>query len=118
MNESSMKDRIPNWLDNPRLSHVQACWLRLANGDTSIQFAGTDQGNEFVEHSMRCIASIVPLLTDQQLVPGWIIWNFASGRLYYVVRADGAVLGLYCKTGSDQESAAVADLLADFAQRM
>jgi hypothetical protein len=118
MKESSIKSLIPNWLDNPRLSHVQACWMRLASGESHIQVAGTDSANEPIEQAMQSIAAIVPLLTSQHLAPGWIIWNFVSGRLYYVVRADGATLALYCKIGTDPESAAVGELLTEFVQRM
>lgn len=118
MKESLIKDRFPNWLDNPRLSHVQACWIRLASGESHVQVAGTDSTNQPIERTMQNIADIVPLLTSQRFVPGWIIWNFAAGRLYYIVRSDGAALGLYCKIGSDEESAAVGDLLTEFNQRM
>lgn len=118
MKESSIEDLIPNWLDNPRLSHVQACWIRLSSGESHIQVAGADSNKEPIEQTIQSIAGIIPLLTNQHLVPGWIIWNFVSGRLYCIARADGAILGLYCKIGSDLESAAVGDLLTQFTQRI
>lgn len=109
-----MKDIIPNWLDNPRLSHVLACCLRLPNGECQVQVAGTEPANSHFDQAMNKIATVVPLLLEQRLLPGQMIWNFASGRLYYAVRADGVSLGLYCRAGADIETAAVGDFLADF----
>jgi len=112
-----MKEIIPNWLDNPGLSHLLACCLRLANGESHVQMAGTETANQNFEQTMKLIANVVPLLRKQQLLPGQMIWNFAGGRLYYAVRADGAALGLYCRSGSDAEAAAVSDFLTDFMQQ-
>ena len=112
-----MKDVIPNWLDNPQLSHVLACWLRLPSGESQVQVAGTEPANGNFNHAMSRIAAIVPLLLEQRLLPGQMIWNFAGGRLYYAVRPDGMALGLYCRSGSDNEAAAVGDFLSDFLQQ-
>ena len=112
-----MNDIIPNWLDNPGLSHVLACCFRLPNGESHVQIAGTEPANENFEQTMKQIANAVPTLLKQQLLPGQMVWNFANGRLYYAVRADGAALGLYCRTGSDPEAAAVGEFLTDFLQQ-
>jgi hypothetical protein len=114
MKDSAMKDIIPNWLDNPRLSHVLACCLRLPGGESTMQLAGTEAANENFDQVMKQIGTMVPLLLKQQLLPGQMIWNFALGRLYLAVRADGAALGLYCRAGSDSEAAAVGDFITDF----
>lgn len=109
-----MKDIIPNWLDNPQLAHVLACCLRLPSGESHVQVAGTEPTNENFEQAMNRIGDVVPRLLEQKLLPGQMIWNFASGRLYFAARPDGAALGLYCRTGSETESAAVTEFLADF----
>lgn len=109
-----MKDLTPNWLDNPRLSHVLACCLRSPGGECQVQVAGTEPANDNFDQAMQRIASLTPLLLAQELLPGQLIWNFTLGRLYYAVRADGTALGLYCKAGSDTEAAAVSDFLNDF----
>lgn len=115
--DSTMKDIIPNWLDNPRLSHVLACCLNLSTGESQVQVAGTDPANENFEQVIRRIGDVAPLLREQQLLPGQMIWNFAGGRLYYALRSDGVALGLYCRSGSDPEAAAVGDFLANFLQQ-
>ena len=112
-----MKQLIPNWLDNPGLSHVLACGLQLPSGESHVQMAGTEPANKNFEQAMKQIANVIPLLRKQQLLPGQMVWNFASGRLYYAVRADGAALGLYCRTGSDLEVVAVTEFLTDFMQQ-
>ena len=112
-----MKQIIPNWLDNPGLSHVLACGLRLSDGESHVQMSGTEPANENFEQAMKQIANVIPLLRKQRLLPGQMVWNFASGRLYYAVRADGAALGLYCRTGSDREVIAVNEFLTDFMQQ-
>lgn len=109
-----MKQIIPDWLDNPQLSHVLACCLRLPGGESQVQVAGTEPANENFNQAMRRIGDLVPMLLQQQLVPGQLIWNFASGRLYFAVRPDGVSLGLYCRSGSDAEAVAVGDFLSDF----
>ena len=112
-----MKEIIPNWLDNPSLSHVLACCLRLPDGESLVQMAGTEPANKNFEQAMNCIAEVIPTLRKQRQLPGQMIWNFAGGRLYYALRADGAALGLYCRTGSDTEADAVSEFLADFMQQ-
>jgi hypothetical protein len=116
MKDVTMNDLFPNWLDNPGLSHVLACCLRLPNGESHLQLAGPEPANEQFDQVMKRISVIVPLLIEQQLLPGQMLWNFAQGRLHYVVRADGAALGLYCKTGSEAEASAVRDFITDFLQ--
>lgn len=117
MNDSAMKEFIPNWLDNPRLSHMLACCLRLPTGESQVQVAGTDPANQNFNQAMKRIGDVVPSLLQQKLLPGQMIWNFAGGRLYYAVRSDGVALGLYCRSGSDAEVAAVSDFLTDFIQQ-
>jgi len=112
-----MKEIIPSWLDNPSLAHVLACCLRLPDGEGHVQMAGTEPANENFNHAMKRIGDLIPSLHKQQLVPGQMVWNFAGGRLYYAVRADGAALGLYCRTGSDTEATAVGNFLNDFMQQ-
>ena len=112
-----MKEIIPNWLDNPSLSHVLACCLRLPNGESHVQMSGTEPANQNFEQAMKQIANVVPTLRKQQLLPGQMVWNFAGGRLYYALRSDGAALGLYCRTGSDPEASAVTEFLTDFMQQ-
>lgn len=117
MKDSTMKAIIPNWLDNPRLSHVLACCLHLPTGESHVQVAGTEPANENFDEAIKRLGDIIPSLLEQKLVPGQMIWHFASGRLYYAVRGDGAALGLYCRSGSDIEAAAVSDFLTDFIQQ-
>lgn len=112
-----MKEIIPNWLDNPGLSHVLACCLRFPNGESHVQVSGTEPANENFQQAINQIATVIPALRNQRLLPGQMIWNFAGGRLYYALREDGAALGLYCRAGSDAEAAAVTDFLTDFIQR-
>ena len=112
-----MKEIIPSWLDNPLLSHVLACCLRLPDGESHVQMAGTEPANENFDHAMKRIGDLIPSLRKQQLVPGQMVWNFAGGRLYYAVRTDGAALGLYCRDGSDTEAAAVGNFLNEFMQQ-
>jgi len=111
-----MKDAVQNWLDNPRLSQVQACCTRSASGEYHIQVAGAEIINEQVERAMSSVAAIVPRLITQGLLPGRIVWDFTNGRLYYVVRADGSALGLFCKPGAQAENSAVEEFVAEFAQ--
>ena len=117
MKNSIMKEIIPSWLDNPSLSHVLACCLRLPNGENQVQVSGTEPANENFEQAIHQIADVIPSLRKQRLLPGQMIWNFANGRLYYAVREDGSALGLYCRAGSDAEAAAVSDFLTDFMQQ-
>jgi hypothetical protein len=112
-----MKAATQNWLDNPRLSHVQACCTRSRSGEYHIQIAGAEIANEHVERAMKCIAAIVPQLIKQGLLPGRVIWDFTNGRLYYVARADGSALGLFCKPGGQAETSAVDEFIAEFAQQ-
>lgn len=112
-----MKDIIPNWLDNPRLSHLLACCLRLPNGESHVQVAGTEPANENFVRAMKQIGTTLPLLLQQHLLPGQMIWSFAHGRLYFALRADGVALGLYCRTGSDAEANAVNNFINDFIQQ-
>ncbi|HEX5220753.1 MAG TPA: hypothetical protein VFZ59_14375 [Verrucomicrobiae bacterium] len=112
-----MKEIIPNWLDNPSLSHVLACSVRLPNGENHVQVSGTEPANENFQQAISQVASVIPALRKQRLLPGQMVWNFANGRLYYAVRDDGATLGLYCRAGSDTETAAVSDFLTDFMQQ-
>jgi len=112
-----MNEIIPNWLDNPSLSHVLACCLRLPSGDSHVQMAGTEPANKNFEQAMKCIADVLPSLCKQRLLPGQMIWSFAGGRLYYALRTDGVALGLYCRTGADSETAAVSEFLTDFMQQ-
>lgn len=111
-----MKAATQNWLDNPRLSHVQACATRSRSGEYHIQIAGAEIINEQVERAMKSIAAIVPQLIKQGLLPGRVIWDFTHGRLYYVARADGSALGLFCKAGGQAETSAVEEFIAEFAQ--
>jgi hypothetical protein len=117
MNDSIMKEIIPNWLDNPSLSHVLACCLQLPNGESQVQMAGTEPANQNFEQAMQHIGDVVPTLLNQKLLPGQMVWNFAGGRLYYAVRPDGAALGLYCRGGSDTETAAVGEFLTEFIEQ-
>ena len=114
MKPSALKVIIPNWLDNPQLSHVLACYLGLPTGESQVQVAGTDPANENFDQAMNRVRTITPLLLQQQMLPGQMIWHFAGGRLYYAVRSDGVALGLYCRSGSETEAAAVSDFLTDF----
>ena len=66
---------------------------------------------------MKRIAAIVPQLIKQGLLPGRINWDFTNGRLYYVARADGSALGLFCKPGAQAETSAVEEFIAEFAQQ-
>ncbi|GEM_PF-6464096 len=109
-----MKAITPNWLDNPRLSHVQACCVRLPSGECNVQIAGTEPANEDFCRAMKHISDLVPLMVQQRLLPGQIVWTFVGGKLYYAVRNDGVALGLCCKAGSETESAAVSDFIVDF----
>ncbi|MFO1513279.1 MAG: hypothetical protein U1F83_10265 [Verrucomicrobiota bacterium] len=117
MKDSCMKDIIPNWLDNPRLSHLLACCLHLPNGESQVQLAGTEAASGNFVQAVKQIGALVPLLRQQRLLPGQMIWNYAHGRLYFALRADGVALGLYCRTGSDVETAAVSDFINDFIQQ-
>jgi hypothetical protein len=112
-----MKDVAQNWLDNPRLSQVQACCTRSARGENHIQIAGAEIVNEQVERAMNHVAGIIPQLVSQGLLPGRIAWDFTNGRLYYVLRADGVALGLFCKPGGHAETSAVEEFIAEFAQQ-
>jgi hypothetical protein len=112
-----MKAATQNWLDNPRLSHVQACCTRARSGEYHIQIAGAEIANEQVEAAMKSIDAIVPRLNKQGLLPGRVIWDFTNGRLYYVARADGSALGLFCKPGAQAETSAVEEFIAEFAQQ-
>src|ERR1041384_6368612 len=112
-----MKDVVQNWLDNPRLSQVQACCTRSANGEHHIQVAGTEIVNEQVERAMNSVAPIIPKLVSQGLLPGRVVWDFTNGRLYYVVRGDGTALGIFCKPAGQAENAAVEEFIAEFAQQ-
>ena len=112
-----MKEIIPNWLDNPSLSHVLACCLRLPSGESHIQVSGTEPANQNFEQAINQIANVIPSLREQRLLPGQMIWNFVGGRLYYALREDGAALGLYCRAGSDAEAEAVGEFLTDFMQQ-
>ena len=112
-----MKEIIPNWLDNPSLSHVLACCLRLPNGENHVQVSGTEPANGNFQQAINQIANVIPSLRKQRLLPGQMIWNFGNGRLYCAAREDGAALSLYCRAGSDVEAAAVNDFLTDFMQR-
>jgi hypothetical protein len=103
-------------LDNPRLSHVQACATRSRSGEYHIQTAGAEIINEQVERAMKSIAAIVPQLIKQGLLPGRVIWDFTHGRLYYVARADGSALGLFCKAGAQAETSAVEEFIVEFLQ--
>src|SRR5271166_2125424 len=82
MNSLPTKSLIPNWLDNPNLSHVQACFVRLQTGESSVQGAGPESSNEEFDLVMKHIASLVPLLVQQRLLPGSMVWNFVGGKLY------------------------------------
>ena len=117
MNNTHAKALIPNWLDNPNLSHVQACYVRLPSGECNIQVVGPESSNEDFDRVMKIIADVVPLLVQQQLMPGQMVWNFVGGRLYYALRSDGVALGLHCKTGSESESAALSDFVNEFLDR-
>jgi len=112
-----MKDVVQNWLDNPRLSQVQACCTRTPGGEHHIQTAGAEITNEQVERAINSIAAIVPRLINQGLMPGRIIWDFTNGRLYYVVRTDGMALGLLCKLGAEADVSAVDEFIAEFLQQ-
>ena len=114
MKEVSMKEIIPNWLDNPRLAHVLACCLRSPGGECHVQVAGTEPASADIERAMMIVTAIVPVLTEQRLLPGQMVWNFADGKLYYAVKADGVALGVYCKQCSDSESATLAEFVSDF----
>ncbi|HWH71777.1 MAG TPA: hypothetical protein VNT26_20600, partial [Candidatus Sulfotelmatobacter sp.] len=72
---------------------------------------------EDFEQAMGRIGAIVPLLVDQGLLPGQLTWNFAQGRLHYVVRSDRTALGLYCKPDAETNSSAVAEFIAGFRER-
>jgi hypothetical protein len=112
-----MKDVAQNWLDNPRLSQVQACCVRSAKGENHIQIAGAELTNGHVERAMNRVAAVVPLLLKQGLLPGRVVWDFSNGRLYYLVRADGVALGLFCKPGGQAETLAVEEFISEFAQQ-
>jgi hypothetical protein len=112
-----MKDVVQNWLDNPRLSQVQACCTRSASGELHIQVAGAEIANEQVERAMNAVVPLIPKLVSQGLLPGRVVWDFTNGRLYYVVRPDGAALGIFCKPGGQAENAAVEEFIAEFAQQ-
>lgn len=112
-----MKDVVQNWLDNPRLSQVQACCTRSPNGEHHIQVAGAEIVNDQVERAINSVVPLVPKLLSQGLLPGRIVWDFTNGRLYYVVRQDGAALAIFCKLGGQAENAAVDEFIAEFAQQ-
>ncbi len=111
-----MSSILQNWLDDPGLSHVQAVSLRLPGSPAQTQVVGSEMGTEDFDDAMDQIAPVVSLLAAQGLLPGQVSWNFARGRLYYVLRADQAVLGLYCKRDTATNSSAVAELIAEFIQ--
>jgi hypothetical protein len=117
MKTRDMKATPPNWLDNPMLSHVQACCVRLPNGECNVQVAGTEPTSEDFARAMKIVAAAVPPLIQQRLLPGHMVWTFSAGKLHYAVRPDGSALGLYCKSGSEAEAAGVADFIAEFLQR-
>jgi hypothetical protein len=114
---SPMKEIVQNWLDNPLLSHVQASCLRLADGQCQAQIMAPEINNEDFDQVIKSIASIVPLLIKQKLLPGQMTWNFTGGKLHYVVRADGVALALFCKPCAESNSSAVNDLVSDFMQQ-
>jgi hypothetical protein len=109
-----MNDLFERWLDNPRLSHVQACCVRLPDGQCRTQVAGTELSSEDFEEVMNRIAAVVPLLIRQRLLPGQSIWTFAQGKLHYVVRPDRAVLGFFWKLDREADSAATDEFVAGF----
>lgn len=111
-----MSTILQNWLDDPQLSHVQAVSLRLPDSPRQTQVVGSELSHEDFDRALDQIAPLVSLLTAQRLLPGQVSWNFARGRLHYVVGADQAVLGLYCKRDPETNSAAVAELIAEFIQ--
>jgi|SRR3954463_3313046 hypothetical protein len=109
-----MNDTLQNWLDNPLLSSVHASCVRLPSGQARTQVAGADISNESFEQAMKCLAGVLPLLIDQGLMPGQVVWNFANGTLHYAVRPDGVALGLYCGPNSGIDAPAIGDFIADF----
>ena len=109
-----MNDLVQQWLDTPNLSQVQACCLRLPDGQCHTQVAGTKLSGEAFEEVMSRISDILPLLVNQQLLPGQFTWKFAQGKLHCVVRADHAALGLYCKLEPEANPAAVDEFIASF----
>jgi len=76
--DSAMNEIIPNWLDNPQLSHVLACSLILPTGESQVQVAGTDPANQNFARAMKRLGDIAPLLLQQGLLPGQMIWNFSG----------------------------------------
>ena len=112
-----MSYTVENWLDNPSLSAVQACCVRSPDGQTQTQVAGAEVGNETFEQTINSLSALLPLLTDQGLLPGQIMWSFANGTLFFVVRSDGTALGLYCRPEIETSSAAIAEFIADFVQQ-
>ena len=109
-----MNELVQQWLDNPNLSQVQACCLRLPDGQCHTQVAGTKLSGEDFETVMNRIADILPILIDPQLLPGQFTWKFTQGRLHCAVRADRAALGLYCKLEPEANLAAVDEFIASF----
>jgi hypothetical protein len=95
-----MKAATQNWLDNPRLSHVQACAPRSRSGSTPHPDCRREIINEQVEardEKHRChrapIDKAGAFARANQL-------DFTNGRLYYVARADWLRFGSLLQTGS------------------
>ena len=105
---------VENWLDNPSLSAVQACCIRSPDRQMHTQVAGTELDNETFEQTIHALVPLVPMLQEQGFLPGHVVWSFDNGALFFVLRADGTALGLYCRSEMESCSAAIAEFIADF----
>lgn len=52
-------------------------------------------GAEALEHALRCVADLFPVLQHNQIAPGRVRWVYEKAVFHCDRRADGACLGVF-----------------------
>src|SRR5262245_22190401 len=111
-----MRNELGQWLEeHERVTGVLAAAVRCADQSaTGIAWAD-GFGAEALEHAVRCVADLFPVLQHNRIAPGRVRWVYESVVLHCERRADGACLGVFTLRKLDAaETAALEGFFQEF----
>ena len=110
-----MRNELAQWLEEhaPVEGALAAAVRGVDQSAASIGWAD-GFGAEALEHALRCVADLFPVLQHNRIPPGRVRWVYATVILHCERRTDGACLGVFTPRKLEAaESAALEQFFAE-----
>lgn len=112
-----MRNGVCQWLEeHAPVDGALAAAVRCADQSAaSLAWAADGFGVEALEHALRCVADLFPVLQHNRIASGRVRWVYESVVLHCERRADGACLGVFTLRRPDtQETASLEQFFREF----